>query len=169
MNLQENIQRIKSMMEILSEENSNSVEYVKNKINLKNNNTEKTHIGSMSELKKNVEYMLEFYIKVGDKYYDKKNYENKKEDEKIENVSSLISLVGFFKSSMESVRFDAELNNKWEGNVIKIYDEIIDILNKFFEPKIYQDTSVNHSEKGWDYYTGIHCKRINPKSPPCQK
>ena len=168
MNLQENIQRIKSMMITLSEENTNSLEYIKNKLNLKNDNNEKTHISAILELKDNVERMLNFYVKVDGKYYDKETYEKLKDGETIENVSKLVGLVAYFKSNMESIRFDAEKNQKWDGEVIRIYDEIIEKLNTFFEPNIFEKTPISHSEKGWDYYTGMHCKKMNPKSPPCQ-
>ena len=169
MNLQENIQRIKSMMKILSEENSNDLEVIKSNLNMKNVNTEKTHISAILELKDNVDYMLNFYVKVDGKYYDKETYENLKDGETIGNVSKLIGLVAYFKSNMESVKFDAEKNEKWGGEIVNVYNEIINKLNTFFEPNIFEKTPIGHSEKGWDYYTGTHCKKMCPKSPGCQK
>lgn len=169
MKLQEQISRIKSMMKIFSEENSNNLEVIKNNLNIKNLNTEKTHISAILELKDNVDYMLNFYVKVDGKYYDKQKYENLKEGETIEDVPKLVGLVAYFKSHMESVKFDAEKNKKWEGECVNVYNEIINKLNNFFEPNIFENTPIGHSEKGWDYYTGIHCKKMNPKSPGCQK
>lgn len=169
MNLQENIQRIKSMMKTLSEENSNNLEVIKSNLNIKNVNTEKTHISAILELKDNVDYMLNFYVKVDGKYYDKEKYENLKEGETISDIPNLVGLVPYFKSHMESVKFDAEKNKKWEGECVNVYNEIINKLNTFFEPNIFEKTPIGHSEKGWDYYTGTHCKKMSPKSPGCQK
>ena len=169
MNLQENIQRIKSMMKILSEDSSNSLEVIKNKLNLKGDNNEKTHISAILELKDNVERMLNFYVKVDGKYYDKETYEKLKDGETIEDVPKLVGLVAYFKSNMESVKFDAEKNKKWGGEIVNVYNEIINKLNTFFGPNIFEKASIGHSEKGWDYYTGTHCKKMNPQSPGCQK
>ncbi len=93
MSLQENIQRIKSMMKILFEYISNSLEVIKNNLNIKNVNTEKTHISAILELKDNVERMLNFYVKVDGKYYDKETYEKLKDGETIEDVPKLVGLV----------------------------------------------------------------------------
>jgi len=169
MTLQENIQRIKSMMKILSEESSNDLEVIKSNLNIKNVNTEKTHISAILELKDNVDYMLNFYVKVDGKYYDKETYENLKDGETISDVPKLVGLVAYFKSSMESVKFDAEKNEKWSGEIVNVYNEIINKLNTFFGPNTFEKTPIGHSEKGWDYYTGTHCKKMSPKSPGCQK
>ena len=168
MNLQENIQRIKEMMKILSEDSSNNLEVIKSNLNINNVNTEKTHISAILQLKYNVDYILNFYVKVDGKYYDKETYENLKDGETIKDVSKLVGLVAYFKSNMESVKFDAEKNKKWDGECVNVYNEIINKLNTFFEPNIFEKTPIGHSEKGWDYYTGTHCKKMNPKSPGCQ-
>ena len=121
MNLQENIQRIKEMMKILSEDSSNNLEVIKSNLNINNVNTEKTHISAILELKDNVDYMLNFYVKVDGKYYDKETYEKLKDGETIEDVPKLVGLVAYFKSNMESVKFDAEKNKKWgESSSISI-------------------------------------------------
>ena len=65
---------------------------------------------------------------------------------------------------MESVKFDDEKNKKQGGEIVNVYNEIINKLNTFFGPNIFEKASINHSEKCWDYYTGINCKKMKPKA-----
>lgn len=170
MNLQENITRIKQMMSILYEDNTNSIEYILNKINLKNTNNENSHLSAFEEVKKSVNHMLNFYIKVDGKYYDKEKY--KKNTSINTSVDSLPKLIEYFKGHLESIKFNAEQTKKWTEDLIVKYNEIIKILNDFFSPIKYSDmetpTYIIGNNPGRDHFTNIPCNQMNPKSPSCR-
>jgi len=146
MNLQENIQRIKQLM----------VE-----------DTSK-HETEIKQIVNDLVTLLDMYV-LGDdgKYYDKKKYEDHKNDASIQLQSvNLEPMVGYYKGKLESVRFDAMQKNEFNNNftLFANYNKFKFVIEDFFK-KDYEDFSIPILKTDW--FTEKRCSEMNPKSPCC--
>lgn len=138
MNLQENIQRIKDVMGLITEE-------------------EKDPVAILTNLSKEIDKLLGFYFKNEDgKYYDANDTEKTK-------PVDLLPTGSYLKAKVESVLYGAKKQNKYSPQLDQIK---LKISEGKFKDFFGEWEKIPIAPQKFDYYSGTKCVTPN-KNPGC--